>query len=95
VGAKIIILKKSTCSSERPTISPVYKRYNKFSGCGGFDLGFHRTGFDIRWANEYNKYACETYRHHFPFIRLIEKDIRFIKANEFPRDIDVIIGGFF
>ena len=26
-----------------------------FSGCGGLDLGFEKAGFDVIWANEYDK----------------------------------------
>lgn len=26
-----------------------------FAGAGGLDLGFERAGFDIVWANEYDK----------------------------------------
>ena len=30
-----------------------------FSGCGGLDLGFERSGFDIPIANEYDKTIWE------------------------------------
>ena len=33
-----------------------------FSGCGGLDLGFKQAGYDIVWANDILKDACETYR---------------------------------
>jgi DNA (cytosine-5)-methyltransferase 1 len=33
-----------------------------FSGAGGLDVGFVRAGFDIVWANDFNKDACETYK---------------------------------
>ena len=26
-----------------------------FAGCGGLDWGFKKAGFDIVWANEYDK----------------------------------------
>ena len=26
-----------------------------FSGCGGLDLGFERAGFNVIWANEFDK----------------------------------------
>jgi DNA (cytosine-5)-methyltransferase 1 len=26
-----------------------------FSGCGGFDLGFQKAGFNVLYANEYDK----------------------------------------
>ncbi len=33
-----------------------------FSGCGGSDLALKRLGYDIVWANDVSKVACETYR---------------------------------
>lgn len=32
-----------------------------FSGIGGIDLGFQQAGFDIVWANEFDKDAAHTY----------------------------------
>jgi DNA (cytosine-5)-methyltransferase 1 len=32
-----------------------------FSGCGGSDLGLKRLGYDVVWANDISKAACETY----------------------------------
>ena len=36
-----------------------------FSGIGGIDLGFMQAGFDIVWANEFDRDAAKTYRHNF------------------------------
>ena len=36
-----------------------------FSGIGGIDLGFQQAGFDIVWANEFDKDAAAKYRHNF------------------------------
>lgn len=33
-----------------------------FSEIGGIDLGFKQAGFEIVWANEIDKSACETYK---------------------------------
>jgi site-specific DNA-cytosine methylase len=32
-----------------------------FSGAGGLDLGFQQAGFNVIWANEYDKEIWETY----------------------------------
>ena len=37
-----------------------------FSGAGGLDLGFERAGFDVVWANEYDKAIWSTYQRNFP-----------------------------
>ncbi len=34
---------------------PEYRVVSLFSGAGGLDLGFEKAGFDIVWANEFNK----------------------------------------
>lgn len=64
-----------------------------FSGCGGLDLGFEKAGFEIPVANEFDKTIWETFRINHPNTKLIEGDIRNIKEEDFPNDIDGIIGG--
>ena len=63
-----------------------------FAGAGGLDLGFEKAGFDIEMANEYDKSIWETYEKNHNNI-LIKKDLRKIGDDEFPNDIDGIIGG--
>lgn len=62
-----------------------------FSGAGGLDLGFKRAGFNLIWANEYDKTIWETYEknHNTP---LDKRDIREILSEDIP-DCDGIIGG--
>jgi DNA (cytosine-5)-methyltransferase 1 len=62
-----------------------------FSGAGGMDLGFEKAGFNLLWANEYDKTIWETYEfnHKTPLDR---RDIRQIDSSEIP-DCDGIIGG--
>lgn len=62
-----------------------------FSGAGGLDLGFQKAGFNILWANEYDKTIWETYEknHQTP---LDKRDIRNIPSSNIP-DCDGIIGG--
>lgn len=62
-----------------------------FSGAGGLDLGFKKAGFNIIWANEYDKTIWETYEknHDTPLDR---RDIRQISSDEIP-NCDGIIGG--
>ncbi len=64
-----------------------------FSGAGGLDLGFKKAGFSIPIANEYDKTIWETFKINHPETKLIEGDIRSIKPEDFPDDIDGIIGG--
>ena len=64
-----------------------------FSGCGGLDLGFEKAGFNIPIANEFDKKIWETFKINHPKTKLIEGDIRDISEDDFPRDVDGIIGG--
>lgn len=63
-----------------------------FSGAGGLDLGFERAGFDVVWANEYDRSIWDTYRKNFPKTRLDTRSIVDVNAQEVP-DCDGIIGG--
>ena len=63
-----------------------------FSGCGGLDLGFRNAGFNIIWANEYDKSIHKTYRLNHPNTILNTADIRTLTGNDIP-DCDGIIGG--
>ncbi|MDK2818307.1 MAG: DNA cytosine methyltransferase [Spirochaetota bacterium] len=64
-----------------------------FSGCGGLDLGFKKAGFQIAWANEFDKTIWDTFRFNFPNTPLETRDIRNILSNEIPDNIHGIIGG--
>ena len=43
---------------------------------GGFASGLAKAGFEIRWANDNNNSACTVFRHRFPDVPVIEKDVR-------------------
>lgn len=63
-----------------------------FSGCGGLDLGFCQAGFDVIWANEYDRDIWQTYENNHPDTVLVKRDIREISSSEIP-DCVGIIGG--
>ncbi len=63
-----------------------------FAGCGGLDLGFEQAGFDVVWANEYDKSIHQTYQFNHPNTYLCKTDIRFLKGADIP-DCDGFIGG--
>lgn len=69
------------------------KLISLFSGCGGLDLGFEKAGFEITVANEYDPSIWKTFELNHPNTNLIKKDIRKISENDFPDNIDGIIGG--
>ncbi|MCM1122200.1 MAG: DNA (cytosine-5-)-methyltransferase [Eubacterium sp.] len=63
-----------------------------FSGLGGLDKGFMDAGYDIIWANDFDKYAVQTYEANFGN-HIVLGDINEIPLQEIP-DCDVLIGGF-
>lgn len=63
-----------------------------FSGCGGLDLGFKKAGYDILWANDFDKYAVQTYKKNFGD-HIVLGDLNEIDLNTIPKH-DVLIGGF-
>ncbi len=63
-----------------------------FAGAGGLDLGFENAGFNVLWANEYDKDIWETYEKNHPSTKLDRRSIVDIPSNEVP-DCDGIIGG--
>lgn len=63
-----------------------------FSGIGGLDKGFSDAGFDVIWANDFDKYAVQTYKANYEN-EIILGDINQIQFEDIP-DFDVLIGGF-
>ena len=64
-----------------------------FCGIGGIDLMLAQYGHTAVWANDNDKYACMTYRHNFPQVKLKEGDIRDIDKTTIP-DFDILAAGF-
>ena len=63
-----------------------------FSGCGGLDLGFAKAGFNVIWANEFDKSIWETYEKNHLDTILDRRDIRNISSIDIPDCIGVIGG---
>lgn len=63
-----------------------------FSGCGGLDKGFVDAGYDVVWANDFDKYAVQTYQANFGN-HIVLGDINEIEINDLP-NFDILIGGF-
>lgn len=63
-----------------------------FAGAGGLDLGFQKAGFNVIWANEYDKEIWETYQKNHPLTILDKRSIISVPSDEVP-ECDGIIGG--
>ena len=62
-----------------------------FAGIGGFDLGFERAGFEIRWQVEIDPFCRAVLAKHWPDVRRYE-DVRTVDRELQP--VDYIVGGF-
>ena len=63
-----------------------------FSGIGGFDLGFERAGFEIRWQVEIDPFCRKVLEKHWPAVKRYE-DVRTVYWGNVEL-VDVIVGGF-
>lgn len=64
-----------------------------FSGIGGLDQGFIDAGYNVIWANDFDKYAAYTYNKNNPEGVMHLGDINEIPLDSIPKH-DVLIGGF-
>ena len=73
-------------------LSYVFDTVSLFSGAGLLDYPFHKDdSFDIRFAVDFDRSACETYRHNIGN-HILCMDIRDLDEAQVP-DADLIIGG--
>lgn len=87
-----------------------FKVISMFSGAGGLDMGFHNEGFQVLWANDFNKDACDTYdlwaNYHPDGTRKDESECTVVSCGDISkvdfkkevpgkkREVDVVLGGF-
>jgi len=62
-----------------------------FSGCGGLDLGFIQAGYDVVWANDIDKHACQVYEKNIG--EIIHDSIVNLDPIDLEK-VDIITGGF-
>ena len=69
------------------------KGISLYSGAGGLDIGFRKAGFEMIWANDFNKNAYESYAKNVGnHIRCGDINNYLDEIKEI-KDIDIVIGG--
>lgn len=70
-----------------------YAAISLFSGAGGMDIGFKAAGFDIKWANDFDKTAVETYKLNLGN-HIVHGDIdEYIEQLHCFKGVDCLFGG--
>lgn len=64
-----------------------------FAGAGGLDSGFHNVGFNVVWANEFDKKVTPTLKRNFPDTIIDDRSLFNIHMGEIPDNITGIVGG--
>jgi DNA (cytosine-5)-methyltransferase 1 len=64
-----------------------------FAGIGGFDLGLERSGMEVVFQCEINKFGQSILKKHWPEVKLIS-DIKNVDASDIPRNTNLWCGGF-
>lgn len=64
-----------------------------FSGAGGMDVGFLNAGYEILWANDFDKNACETFRANHGDIIEHGRIEEYVPMLSKFRGVDVVFGG--
>lgn len=64
-----------------------------FAGIGGFCRGFDDQRISTEWACEWDEHACTTYAANFPRVKLLQSDIRSLRARDL-NPVDVLHAGF-
>lgn len=68
------------------------KLVSLFTGAGGLDLGFEKAGFNVVWANEFDKSIWDTFESNFPHTHLDKRSITDIPSSEIPTAVGIIGG---
>lgn len=68
------------------------KYVSLFAGIGGFDLALNRLGHECVYANEWDKYAADTYEKNFGY-KPDTTDIRLVTSSRLP-SFDLLVAGF-
>jgi DNA (cytosine-5)-methyltransferase 1 len=86
------VMNTRTTTGERRAMMPITVG-SLFSGVGGFDLGFVRAGFDVRWQCEIDRDCRDVLCRQFPETDVIYSDVRTLPTHDVER-VDILIGGF-
>ena len=65
-----------------------------FAGIGGICYGFRQAGCEVLWANEFDEFACKTYKLNHSDRQLFCEDIHKLKKPKELGYVDILTSGF-
>ena len=71
---------------------PKPKLVSLFSGCGGLDYTFHKAGYELVWANDFNLNATKTFARNISK-KITTTSIKEVNLLSLPK-ADIVLGGF-
>jgi DNA (cytosine-5)-methyltransferase 1 len=85
-GESISPIKGTQATSESIRSSGDKSNFEQWGNSGSLQ-------YNVVWANEWDKYACQIYRKNFGSKELVESDIHKISTDDIP-ELDLLCGGF-
>ncbi len=84
----------ATIANEENSATP-YSVGCLFAAIGGFCRAFQQVGATVKWANEKDRFAAETFKANFPDVRLLAKPIEDLSVyGDALAPVDVLTAGF-
>jgi len=69
-----------------------YNLVSLFTGAGGLDLGFHNAGFNVIWANEFDKTITPTLKNYFNHTVVDDRSLAHVSSEQIPSAFGIIGG---
>ena len=66
-----------------------------FAAMGGFAKAFQKVGADVKWANEVDRFAVDTFKLNFPKVRCLHKPVEDLTVRgDKLEPVDILTAGF-
>lgn len=84
--------KSSQLNLLEDSLAPKLLALDLFSGAGGLSCGLEQAGYDVLFANEYEKIFAETYKSNHPDTEVTTEDIRSLNPKIIRKSLGLTVG---